>query len=133
MKHNLSSLDLARDGHELCASNTSTCLENVENCCTKRICAEETFSNDAGQTRLHLLCQESSCSEDEIRHVLAIFPTALQRRDVYGRSVSTSTKCAMTFHFLFQCVSYTMNITSIAATLLCAQVRLFLRDSYSAV
>lgn len=43
--------------------------------------------NEDGQTRLHLVCQDICCSVEEVRDLLSTFPEALERRDVYGRTV----------------------------------------------
>lgn len=53
----------------------------------KRLCAYSSLMNEDGQTKLHLLCQNNSCSKEEVQGLIEAFPAALQRRDVYGRSV----------------------------------------------
>lgn len=53
-----------------------------------RICLEEPATNEDGQTPLHILCQDRCCSVEDVENMIAAFPGALHRRDVYGRSVS---------------------------------------------
>jgi hypothetical protein len=66
-------------------SSSCTCLEG--NCCQqKRLCSEG--QRYPGQTCLHLVCQNGMmCSETTIRKLIAEYPGALARRDMYSRVV----------------------------------------------
>jgi hypothetical protein len=45
------------------------------------------LDNEDGKTALHLLCQDSACSVDSVQDLIAFQPEALERKDVYGRTV----------------------------------------------
>ena len=73
---------------------------------TKRLCGYSSLINEDGQTQLHLLCQKSSCSMEEVKDLIIAVPSALSKRDVYGRSVSRITLGKAKFVTFHACVSY---------------------------
>ena len=79
---------------------------------TKRLCGYSSLINEDGQTQLHLLCQNSSCSTEEVNDLIIAVPSALSKRDVYGRSVSRITLGKAKFVTFHACVSYLSLIVS---------------------
>ena len=73
---------------------------------TKRICGSSSLINQDGQTKLHLLCQNNTCSKEEVDDLIIAFPAALSKRDVYGRSVSSMNREGKLCHFSHECTSY---------------------------
>jgi len=80
-------IGIKRSNEDLMERLVCVCCHDSQVGCTKRICSGKSSTNEDGQTLLHLLCQDRCCSVDDVRDAIAAFPDALQRRDVYGRSV----------------------------------------------
>ncbi len=62
-----------------------SCL--LGDCCHRKRLSSERLSD--GQTCLHLVCQDRTCSVTTVRKLLAEYPGALERRNDYGRMVRT--------------------------------------------
>jgi hypothetical protein len=78
---------VASNGHEQTDELLSRSPQVVGLDCPKRKCGYSSLINEDGQTKLHLLCQNNSCSVEEVQDLLSAFPAAINKRDVYGRSV----------------------------------------------
>jgi len=89
---------------------------------TKRICGSSSLINQDGQTKLHLLCQNNTCSKEEIDELIIAFPAALSKRDVYGRSVSSMQRKGKLCHFSRVHVLHVTDVP-FSATVLCIEAR----------
>jgi hypothetical protein len=69
------------------ALRSCECCQGSDECHKRRYSDNPLVDNEDGQTALHLLCQDSACSVDSVQDLIAVQPEALERKDLYGRTV----------------------------------------------